>query len=74
MRRFVDHQGREWDVVVGRGSWGAYLLLFAPTAGSGAVRESPLAASSFDGAMLELDALDDLALITLLERSIPKQD
>jgi hypothetical protein len=74
MRRFVDQQGREWDTVVGRGSWGAYLLLFAPIGGAGPIRQAPLEAASFDEALLELDALDDDALDSLLDRSIPKQD
>lgn len=72
MRRFVDHHGREWDAAVGRGSWGVYLLLFIPTAAEGPVREAPLAASSFDEAMLEFDELDDAALVALLARSTPK--
>jgi hypothetical protein len=72
MRRFVDHHGREWDAVVGRGSWGAYLLLFAPTGNNGSVREAPLAASSFEEAVLELDALDQDALVALLARATPK--
>lgn len=72
MRRFVDHHGREWEAVVGRGSWGVYLLLFAPTASVGSVKEVPLAASSFDEAMLELDTLDDDALAALLARATPK--
>lgn len=74
MRRFVDHHGREWEAVLGRGSWGAYLLLFAPTDGTGQVREVPLAASSYDEALLELDTLADDALVTMLERSTPKSD
>ncbi len=74
MRRFVDQQGREWDAVVGRGSWGAYLLIFAPTGVTGPIREAPLTATSFDDALLELDALDDDALESLLDRSTPKQD
>jgi hypothetical protein len=74
MRRFVDHQGQEWDAVLGRGSWGAYLLLFAPVGRAGPIRETPLAASSSDEAQLELDAFDDSALVSLLARSTPKQD
>jgi hypothetical protein len=72
MRRFVDHHGKEWDAVVGRGSWGVYVLLFVPTGAAGSVREAALLASSFDEAMLELDGLDDGALVELLARSTPK--
>lgn len=72
MRRFLDHHGREWEAILGRGSWGVYLLLFAPTDGTGQVREIPLAAASFDEALIELEALTDKTLATLLDRSTPK--
>lgn len=74
MRRFMDRQGREWEAVLGRGSWGLYLLLFAPTKGPGVVREAPLRGTSYEEALLELDALDDQALESMLARSTPKQD
>jgi hypothetical protein len=70
----MDHQGREWEVVLGRGSWGLYLLLFAPVDGIGSVREAPLKGTSYEEALLELDALDDDALQSTLARSKPKQD
>lgn len=73
MRRFLDHNGREWEAVVGRGSWGVYLLLFAPVDGGEEVREAPLQATSFDEAMHELDSLDDADLAAILERATAKQ-
>lgn len=74
MRRFLDRNGREWDAVVGRGSWGEYRIIFAPSKGSGQIKEVPLAATSFDQAILELDSLDDAALEAYLQRATPRRD
>jgi hypothetical protein len=73
MRRFRDRHGVDWDVVLGRESWGALLALFVP-AGEGRVRQTVLAASSYDGALQELNELDDAALQQLLERSVLKDE
>lgn len=74
MRRFVDSHGKGWEAVLGRGSWGLYYLLFAPTDGAGEVREVTLAASSYEEAVREFDALTDEDLATMLDRSTPKSD
>jgi hypothetical protein len=36
MRRLTDASGAEWDVTIGRESWGTLVLLFVPRAGGGA--------------------------------------
>ena len=69
MRRFQDRSGAEWDVVLGRESWGSLLALFVPVAADTAVRQAPLHANGYDAAAQELDALDDAALQALLDRS-----
>jgi hypothetical protein len=70
MRRFTDHQGEQWDVVVGRASWGAHYALFVPYGTSEqAVRQTPITADTADAGMRELDALDEAGLQALLDRS-----
>jgi hypothetical protein len=72
MRRFRDRDGVEWDVVLGRESWGTLLALFVPVASGPAVRQAPLAAVAYDIAMQELELLDDDAVQQLLDRSAIK--
>lgn len=73
MRRFSDGEGRVWDVVVGRESFGAFLALFIPAAGNpGGNRQSMLAAQSRGAADAELGAMSDGDLSELLQRSEPK--
>ena len=73
MKRFVDEQGREWDVVLGRESWGSLLALFVPR-GAGSPRQATLASSDYNTAQQELDALDDGALAEMLRNSVPKSE
>lgn len=73
MRHYVDEKGREWDVVLGRESWGSLLALFVPR-GDGAVRQATLAASDYNAAQQELDALDDAALAEMLRGSADKSE
>ncbi|HSH46372.1 MAG TPA: hypothetical protein VK966_11065 [Longimicrobiales bacterium] len=73
MRRFTDPEGRTWDVVVGRESFGAFLALFIPAAGTPAGnRQALLGAESRADADSELGALDEAGLNELLQRSEPK--
>jgi hypothetical protein len=75
MRRFRDRQGRAWDVVLGRASWGVHCALFVPVGTTDQpVRQAPLAAVAFDAGMQELDALDDAGLQELLDRSTIKDE
>lgn len=74
MRRFTDAQGRAWDVVIGRESFGALLALFVPAAGNPeAPRQAVLAAESHMQAEQELDALGAGDLGRLFHRSTPKE-
>jgi len=82
MRSFEDGDGRVWDVVAGRESWGAVFAIFIPrrgssdgTAGEKATpepRQTPLEATGYAAANRELDGLDDDELRALLARSAPK--
>lgn len=74
MRRYKDHSGREWDAVLGRGSWGVYSLLFVPSGHSEPVREVQLAASSYEAALAEFEMLDQRALDSLFATSNPRND
>lgn len=73
MKRFTDEAGRQWDVVLGRESWGALLALFVPRDG-GVARQAVLAASDYNEAQHELDTLDDGALARLLSASVEKTE
>lgn len=73
MKRFVDEHGREWDVVLGRESWGSLLALFVPR-DHGAPRQALLATSDYNAAEQELDALDDAALGEMLRGSVEKSE
>jgi hypothetical protein len=75
MRRFRDRQGGEWDVVLGRESWGLHCALFVPVGPSERpVRQAPLAAEASTAGMQELDAFDDAGLQQLLDRSTIKDE
>ena len=73
MRRFRDRQGGEWDVVLGRESWGSHVALFVPVRSAAQpVRQAMLSAAASAAGMNELDALDDNGLQALLDRSTIK--
>lgn len=71
MRGFTDAEGRSWEAVVGRESWGAFFAIFIPRE-EGAVRQVLLSASSYEDATRELADLDAPALRDLFRRSEPK--
>lgn len=71
MRRFTDAEGRGWEVVVGRESWGAFFAIFIPRE-EGAFRQTMLSGSSYEEATRELEGLDGQALTDLFQRSDPK--
>lgn len=66
MRRFTDAEGKVWEVVVGRASWGAHAALFVPVGHDAAVRQRDLSASSMAEAMKQIGELDDPTLQRLL--------
>ncbi len=71
MKRFQDSQGSEWDVVVGRASWGVFLFLFVPVEGEEA-RQVTLSATSADEAEAALARTDASELRRLLGDSEPR--
>jgi hypothetical protein len=83
MRRFEDVHGRSWDVVVGRESWGTVVAIFVPgvaatddPGGSDmpAVRQASLRSAAYAQANEELEALSEVELRELLQRSTPKNN
>jgi hypothetical protein len=70
VRDFTDEKGGEWQVVLGKESWGTLVLLFTPRHG-GDSRTSILAAETALAASAELDALTDDQLRDRLRDSRP---
>ncbi len=58
MRVIEDAQGRSWDALVGRGSWGSLVILFS-LRGANENRTSDLASETVRQAEQELAALSD---------------
>jgi hypothetical protein len=73
MRRFEDAQGRAWDVVLGRESWGVLYALFVPAGHQAPIRQALLRAEGYDAAQTELATLDESALMRLFEQSSVKE-
>lgn len=69
MRRFDDSEGRQWEVVVGRESWGAIFAIFVPVSEGPPVRQTLLQASSFEAAHAELNGMPEAEVRALLARS-----
>jgi hypothetical protein len=72
MRRFKDAEGREWEVVAGRESWGRLVAILIPVDGRTAIRQATLLASSYEEADREIEARTDEELRSLLAGSDPK--
>jgi len=73
VRRFDDPEGRSWDLVVGRESWGSFVALFVPRGDGGkGVREAPLDAPARDQAEKEVGSLDREGVLRLFRSSRPK--
>ncbi len=70
MRTLEDAEGRTWDVMVGRGSWGSLVLLFS-LRGPNENRTVDLASETVRDAERELAALSDDALRERLAESRP---
>ena len=70
MRRFVTKDGALWDAVVGRESWGIFVVLFTPVAG-GDARKVVLAEETALAAETELGEKTDDDLRALLDQSNP---
>jgi len=70
MRILEDAEGRTWDVMVGRGSWGSLVLLFS-LRGPNENRTVDLASETARQAERELAALTDDELRERLAASVP---
>lgn len=75
MRRWTDPEGREWDVVIGRESWGALCALFVPRSASAevAARQAALHAADHVAAETELARMDEHEIATLFQASSEKE-
>jgi hypothetical protein len=74
VRRYTDPRGRQWDIVVGRESFGALYALFVPAADTRAETRQSLLHADSQGAALE--AVEEMAeddLHDLFARSEPKR-
>jgi len=72
MRRFTDRDGRSWEVVPGRESWGTIVALFIPVGDDGEIRQAALAAPGYEAAEAELDRMGEPGLQELLDRAVPR--
>lgn len=74
MRRYTDPRGREWDVVVGRESFGALYALFVPSGETRAeTRQALLQQDSKPAAQAAVEAMSEEEMNDLFERSEPKR-
>lgn len=74
MRRFSDTNGEDWDVQVGRESYGMHVALFMPVTGGGAVCQTMLAADTWLEAEQALSGASDDDLRDQLARARPWGD
>lgn len=72
MRRFADADGREWELVAGRESWGRLVAILIPVDGKSEIRQAPLRALAYDEADREIETMTDEELRALLVGSDPK--
>ena len=70
MRIFEDAEGRSWDAMLGRGSWGSLVLLFS-LRGDNENRTADLAAETVRQAEQEVAGLSDDELRERLADSKP---
>jgi hypothetical protein len=70
MRIVEDAQGRSWDVMVGRGSWGSLVLLFS-LRGANENRTADIASETVRQAEQELSSLTDDEVRARLAESKP---
>lgn len=74
MRRFRDAGGADWDVVVGKESWGTLCALFVPVAAKVQIRQVVLSAVTALDAESQLDEMTDEALNQLLAGATIKEE
>ncbi|MFO7894277.1 MAG: hypothetical protein R6U63_11120 [Longimicrobiales bacterium] len=74
MRRYTDPRGRDWDIVVGRESFGALYALFVPSGETRAeTRQALLQEESKPQAQAAVEAMSDSEIDDLFERAEPKR-
>ena len=69
MRAFRSEDGFEWDVVVGRESWGTIVAMFIPRQGNASPRQTVLESVSADGALEWIRELSAEQLQDLLDKA-----
>lgn len=69
MRSFTDEDGGQWEVVVGRESYGIVVALFSPKRGSASPRQAVLDVSSPDEGSRVLREMSSEALVDLFKGS-----
>jgi hypothetical protein len=72
LRVFRDPEGVEWEVVVGRESWGTVVAIFVPRKGAGGPRQTLLDVTSFEKGSRLLREMSEEELRDLLGTSVPK--
>ncbi|MCC5812704.1 MAG: hypothetical protein JJU06_20275 [Ectothiorhodospiraceae bacterium] len=70
MHSITDAKGQDWDVMLGRESYGMQVLLFVAS-GGGEVRKAMLASDTRVDAQAELAGMDREALLERLAVSVP---
>jgi|HigsolmetaAR203D_1030402.scaffolds.fasta_scaffold78596_1 hypothetical protein len=70
IRTIADDSGRQWDITVGRESYGMQMLLFFPKDGGG-VRKAMMTSITRLDADRELAELDEATLRERLAQSVP---
>ena len=72
VRGFRGPDGREWEVVVGRESWGTVVAIFFPRSGSDLPRQALLEVRSSDDGSRLLQGFSEEELQELLAASLEK--
>lgn len=73
MWTFRDEDGREWEMVVGRESWGGFVALFIPDRADAGVRQVSVKGSSRGEATRRIEEMGRGGWLSLLERSRPRE-
>ncbi|MFP3948586.1 MAG: hypothetical protein ACOC8K_02340 [Gemmatimonadota bacterium] len=71
--KFEDEEGRIWEIVVGRESWGGFLALFVPADDEGGIRQAAVDADGHAEASRWIEELGRPGWLRLLEESRPKE-
>ena len=72
MRTFLDGEGRRWEVVLGRESWGRVVAILYLQKGVGPVLEAPLEAESYEEARRWLEEMSPEGLNEILMGAVRK--